>query len=126
MISGRTPPPPQTTKKKKKKKKKRRHLKPLTWILSSCSINPPVRGHVKYCNVIAFPQFEKQAKLVEGVQRRATKITPEINDLGIVDRLGRLNLPCLYYRRNHGVMIEAYRYTHGAYRSKPLHTAPGG
>ena len=42
-----------------------------------------VRAHLEYSNVIVYPQFEKQAKLLEGGQRRATKIVPEIKLPGL-------------------------------------------
>lgn len=78
-----------------------------------------VRSHLEYCNAVTYPQLEKQAKLLEGVQRRATKLVPGTKDLGYTDRLEKINLPSLYYRRNRGDMIEAYKYTHGIYKVDP-------
>ena len=43
---------------------------------------------------------------MENVQRRATNLVPGLNDLGYEDRLGRLDMPTLSYRRHRGDMIE--------------------
>ena len=60
--------------------------------------------------------YEKDAKLLEGVQRRATKMVPEIKNYDYANRLKKLALPSLSYRRKRGDMIEVYKYTHGLYK----------
>jgi len=52
-------------------------------------------------------------KLVERVQRRATKLLPEIRNLSYEDRLRKLRLPSLKYRRRRGDMILMYHLVHG-------------
>ena len=74
-----------------------------------------VRTHLEYCNAITYPKFERQVKLLEGVQRRATKLVQNIKHLPYLDRLKALNLPSLVYRRARGDVIEAYKYLHGLY-----------
>ena len=49
------------------------------------------------------------AKAVERVQRRATKLVKTIKDLPYTDRLKYLNIPSLYYRRRRGDMIQVYK-----------------
>jgi len=48
-----------------------------------------VRPHLEFGNVVCFPRQEKDKKLVEGVQRRATKIISGLNDLTYEQRLGK-------------------------------------
>ena len=42
---------------------------------------------------------EKYNEQIEKVQRRATKTLPKLNKLEYIDRLKKLKLPCLKYRR---------------------------
>ena len=44
--------------------------------------------------------------MIENIQRRATKLIPGLSDLSYEDRLHRLKLPSLSYRRSRGDMIE--------------------
>ena len=41
----------------------------------------------------------------------------KLKDLEYIDRLKALKLPSLQYRRDHGDMIECYKFTHGHYKS---------
>ena len=52
--------------------------------------------------------------LVKKVQRRATKLVPELRDLDYTNRLVALNLPSLLYRRQrmHMDMITVFRIVH--------------
>ena len=65
---------------------------------------------------MTFPVLEKHVNLIEGVQRRATKLVPKFRDLDYEDRLKRLRLPSLKYRRFRGDIIETYKYTHNLYK----------
>ena len=49
------------------------------------------------------------------VQRRATKLIPQIKELTYENRLRTLNLPTLKYRRYRGDMIETYKILHKKY-----------
>ena len=44
----------------------------LVWLFKAI-----VRPHLEYCNTATCPVYENNAKLLEGVQRRATKMVPE-------------------------------------------------
>ena len=60
-------------------------------------------------------RLEKDRDLIEGVQRRATKMVSEIKDLEYEERLKRMDLPSLRYRRARGDMIDTYKYIHSKY-----------
>ena len=85
-----------------------------------------VRPILEYCNVVAHPQYERQRKLIEGVQRRATKLVPGLRELGYTERLEKLDIPSMYYRRARGDIIETYKYLHNIYTvdSNPLTLEP--
>ena len=68
-----------------------------------------VRPHLEFGNVAWSPRLEKDRNLIEGVQRRATKMVPEIKDLEYEERLKRMDLPSLRYRRARGDMIDTYK-----------------
>ena len=74
-----------------------------------------VRPHLEYCHTITYPIYDRQAKLIEGVQRRATKLINYLKDKPYDERLRELKLPSLYYRRLRGDLIETYKYTHDMY-----------
>jgi len=76
-----------------------------------------IRPLLEYGHCITYPRFEKDRKLVEGVQRRATKMIPELRDMEYPDRLQALKLPSMQYRRERGDMIESYKFTHQKYKS---------
>ena len=53
-----------------------------------------------------------EIKLIERVQRSATKKVNGFKLLSYTERMERLRLPSLLYRRNRGDMIECYKLTH--------------
>ena len=61
---------------------------------------------------------ETRPNPTRNVQRRATKLIPELRDRDYEDRLRTLKLPSLYYRRARGDMIEAYKFTHSIYKTE--------
>jgi len=79
-----------------------------------------IRPHLEYAHAVTYPRYEKDANLIEGVQRRATKMIPQLKDLSYTERLTALKLPSMYYRRGRGDMIECYKYLHGKYNVQPL------
>ena len=79
-----------------------------------CSL---VRPHLEYANVVWHPQYKKHIKLLEGVQRRATRLLPMLAERPYQERLRLLGLPSLVYRRFRGDAIEVYKHVHGLYRS---------
>jgi hypothetical protein len=74
-----------------------------------------IRPFLEYGNIIWSPALKKDATLIENVQRRATKMIPELRDMEYEDRLRALNLHSLTYRRLRGDLIETYKLTHGMY-----------
>ena len=65
-----------------------------------------VRPHLEYRNLIWGPFNTGDKKSVESVQRRATKMIPELCKMSYEERLQALDLPSLEYRRNRGDMIQ--------------------
>ena len=76
-----------------------------------------VRPTLEYGIVAWSPVFKKDADAIERVQRRATKLVPKIKMLSYPDRLRKLKLPSLYYRRARGDMIEVFKYLTKVYKS---------
>ena len=74
-----------------------------------------VRPHLEYGQVIWSPIKKKDIISIENVQRRASKSIPELKNLSYPERLKKLNLPTLSYRRHRGDMIELYKTMNGLY-----------
>jgi ribonuclease P/MRP protein subunit RPP40 len=68
-----------------------------------------VRPHVEYCSTVWSPYKLKEIRLIEGVQRKATKMVKSIRHLSYPDRLRKLGLPTLEYRRCRADMIQVYK-----------------
>ena len=62
-----------------------------------------VRPHLEYANSVWAPRFKRQVEVIENVQRRATKLIPDFKDLTYEERIRKLKLPTLKYRRLRGV-----------------------
>ena len=77
-----------------------------------------VRSHFDYAMIIWNPHTVKYIESIEGVQRRATKMIPEIKKLSYPERLKYLRLPTMAYRRARGDMIEVYKIIKEIYDSK--------
>jgi len=90
-----------------------------------------VRPHLEYGNVVWHPCLRKHIDMLEAVQHRATKMIPGFDKLSYEERLRRMGLPTLEYRRMRGDMIETYKYLHGVYTDDevsaflPLHKSTG-
>ena len=78
-----------------------------------------VRPHLEYCNVAWAPRLTKDKVLIESVLRRGTKLIPGYKELGY-ERLKKLKIPSMAYRRARGDVIEAYKYTHGLYQTEQI------
>ena len=57
-----------------------------------------VRPHLEYASNVWNP-IQKEDITLEGVQRRATKLLPELAEVPDAERLQALDLPPLYYQR---------------------------
>eukprot|EP00794_Sanderia_malayensis_P012191 gene12191-13447_t len=68
-----------------------------------------VRPQIEYANQVWNPYLKKHITQIENVQRRATKQVPGLSELSYSERLKRLKLPTLTYRRHRGDMIEMYK-----------------
>ena len=67
-----------------------------------------IRPLLEYGQSIWSPHLLKQSRLIENVQRRATKLIHTIKDLPYRKRLEHLRLPSLKYRRLRGDLIQVY------------------
>ena len=72
-----------------------------------------VRPQLEYCVQVWSPYKRKHIDLLEGVQRRATKLVPEIRGKSYEERLAFLGLTTLEDRRVRGDMIETYKILSG-------------
>ena len=72
-----------------------------------------IRPHLEYSVQAWSPYLKKDIDEIEKVQRRATKIVPELSHLPYDQRLHRLNLTTLEERRKRGDLIETYKILHG-------------
>jgi len=70
------------------------------------------RPHLEHCSQIWSPHY---IKLVEGVQRRATKLVQGMEGLHYDDRLKCLNLMRLETRRVRSDLIETFKIVNGKY-----------
>ena len=68
-----------------------------------------IRPHVEYGNAIWYPYLNRQSAAIERVQRRATKLVPEIKDMPYTGRLRALSLISLKARRVRGDLIQTYK-----------------
>lgn len=75
-----------------------------------------VRPHLEYGNTIWGPFYEGDIKMVESIQRRATKMITGLHDKPYEERLKELKLPSLVYRRRRGDMIQMYKVINGLVR----------
>ena len=80
-----------------------------------------VRPHLEYCSVSWSPRFVTDDKKIEAVQRRATRLIPGMSSLSYPERLIKLELFSLHYRRERGDMIQVYKILHGIDRIDPEH-----
>ena len=77
-----------------------------------------VRPILEYAAPVWNPYMVKDITALEGVQRRATKMIPGLSELSYGDRLRRINLPTLTYRRLRGDVITTWKYLHGVFTTQ--------
>jgi hypothetical protein len=74
-----------------------------------------VRTHLEFASSVWHPYKVKHLDMIENVQRRATKQIPGLKNLTYAERLKKLKLPTLSFRRIRGDMIELYKILNGKY-----------
>ena len=72
-----------------------------------------VRPHLEYGNLIWHPRFRRDKVEIEKIQRRATKLIPNMKQLPYEDRLKVLGLPSLEYRRRRCDMLLVFKIMNG-------------
>ena len=71
-----------------------------------------VRPHLEYGEAVWSPHLARNIDALENVQIRATKLVDGLSKLEYPERLERLNLPTLIFRRRRGDIIEMYKHFH--------------
>ena len=74
-----------------------------------------IRPHLEYCIQVWNPHLAKDIKLIEGVQRRATKLVHGIENCKYDDRLKILGLTRLDKRRIRSDLVETFKIMNGFY-----------
>ena len=72
-----------------------------------------VRPHLEYATSVWNPHKRADVRIIENVQRRATKLVSRIRDRCYQDRLAILNLTTLESRRSRGDLISYYKIANG-------------
>ena len=72
-----------------------------------------VRPHLEYCIQAWRPYRKKDIDTLERIQRRATKMIPELRDLSYEERLEECGLTTLETRRLRGDQIEVFKILNG-------------
>ena len=80
------------------------------YLISISVVMSNIRPHLEYGNVIWHPYLRKDIEMTERVQHRATRMVPGLSKLSYEDRLRKMDLPTLEYRRSRGDAIEVYKY----------------
>ena len=71
-----------------------------------------IRPHLEYADIVWSPTTKEYQDKLEKFQRRATRIIPSLSHLSYQERLQKLKLPTLKYRRMRSSLIFLYKYTH--------------
>ena len=74
-----------------------------------------VRSHLEYGNAVWNPYKVSLVNDLERVQKRATKLVRGFGKMTYRERLERLKIPTLKFRRVRGDMIEVYKILSGKY-----------
>ena len=77
-----------------------------------------VRSQLDYATPVWNPPLAKHIDKIEEVQIRTTKMVPGLREMSYPDRLKKLELPTLVYKRLRGDMINVYKMMTGIYHSE--------
>ena len=77
-----------------------------------------VRPHLEYAAAVWNPHTKQDTEDIENVQRRATRQIPALKNMSYTERLKKLNLPTLKFRRIRGDLIETFKIVKGIYDPK--------
>ena len=69
-----------------------------------------VRPHLEYAQTVWAPHLKKHIDMLERVQIRATKLVDGLGSMDYTERLNKLDLSTLVYRRARGDMTEVYKH----------------
>lgn len=78
-----------------------------------CLFKSLVWSILDYGSPVWNPSAKKNRQLLENVQRRGTRLVPELRGLSYKQRLEKLNLPSLFYRRRRYDLIQIYKMING-------------
>ena len=90
----------------------RRTFKYLDYFTFKLIFCAQVRTQVEYGSPVWSPYLKRDITAIENVQRKATKYLYGMRGLTYEQRLRKLNLPTLAFRRLRGSMIEVYKIFH--------------
>ena len=71
-----------------------------------------IQSHLDYGNSIFYPTAKKYKQMLENAQRRGTRLVPELRGLSYRERLVKLNLSTLDYRRKRFDIIQVSKIIH--------------
>ena len=74
-----------------------------------------VRPHLEFASTVWSPHHKYNIDAIERVQRRATKMLATLQDLSYSQRLEKLKLETLEYRRRRADLLETYRIMNGVH-----------
>ena len=79
-----------------------------------------IRPKLAYAQAVWNPYLQGNIYAIEADQRRATKLIPGFSNLEYTERLKKLNMTTILFRRARGDMLETFKYLNGQYNSAPI------